>query len=97
VFTPRVDETIFTNYYNMLKIVLHFVYSRKLSGNLYLIIGIYSTDNKIFDPLTQFCVLDLVNKPNARVVFNKIIWTKAAYDLNNYNHSIVFIIKNNRN
>jgi hypothetical protein len=97
VFTPRVDETIFTNYYNMLKIVLHFVYSRKLSGNLYLIIGIYSTNNKIFDPLTQFCVLDLVKKPNARVVFNKIIWTKAAYDLNNYNHSIVFIIKNNRN
>lgn len=90
MFTPRVDETIFTNYYNMLRIVLHFVYSRKLSVasgiNLYLIIGIYNTDTNLFDPLSQFYVLDLVNKPNARVVFNKIIWTKYAYDLNNYNH-----------
>jgi len=101
MFTPRVSETIFTNYYNMLRIVLHFVYSRKLSVasgiNLYLIVGIYNTTNNLFEPLTPFCVLDLVNKPNARVVFNKIIWTKAAYDLNNYNHSIVFIIKNNKN
>lgn len=86
MFTPRVDETIFTNYYNMLRIVLHFVYSNKLPRNLYLIIAIYNTETKLLEPLTQFYVLDLINKPNARAVFNKIIWTKDAYDLNNYNH-----------
>jgi hypothetical protein len=96
-FTPRVDETIFKNYYNMIKIVLHFAYYSKLSGNLYFIIAIYNTNTKLFTPITQFCVLDLVNKPKALIVFNRIKWVSQAYDLSNYNHSIAIIIKSNKN
>jgi hypothetical protein len=98
VFTPRHKETIFGNYYNMLKIVLSILYGSKLykTENVYIIFILYNSKTKSYVTLSESCLLDLVNKPNALTMFNRIKWTNQAYDLNNYNNSIIILIKNNK-
>jgi len=101
IFTPRHKETIFGNYYNMLKIVLSILYNNnnKLykNENVYMVFMLYNNKTKSYTFLSESCSLDLIKKPKALAMFNKIKWTSQAYDLNNYNHSIVIIIKKNKN
>jgi hypothetical protein len=97
IFTPRHKETIFGNYYSMLKIVLSILYNNKLYKNVYIVFMLYNNKTKSYTFLSESCSLDLIKKPKALAMFNRIKWTNQAYDLNNYNHSIVIIIKKNKN
>jgi hypothetical protein len=82
----------------MLKIVLSILYNNnKLYKNVYIIFKIYNNKTKSYAFLSEPCLLDLVNKPNALTMFNRIKWINQAYDLNNYKHSIVIIVNNNKN
>lgn len=73
IFTPRSKETIFRNYYNMLKIVLNYLYSSNLfEGGLHLIFYLYNTDTKLYEPLSDACFINLMLKSKPIQVFSKI-------------------------
>jgi|ERR1700712_407107 len=97
IFTPRSSESIFGNYFNMLQIVLNDLYQFKsFKNNLYLIFFLYDKETKLYTPLSNAMFLDLVNKHKAITIFTKIKWNSKAYEINNFKHSIVVIIKNNK-
>lgn len=89
----RLSQTLFDNYYSMLKIVLNYLYVNLKGNSFYITLYLYNSETELFTPLSGPFLLDSYVKP--LIVFNRIKWLDQAYVVTNFKYYIVIVIKNN--
>jgi hypothetical protein len=84
IFKPRAYLTIFGNYYNMLIIVINYIYWNKIYPNnlVYIKFLLFDSKTGTYYPLSKIYLINTNNKINYKQVFYHIKWLDKAYDLN---------------